>query len=384
MASWYPNSEYPAIGDFIQRQATASALLVDIKVLCFVASGSVQNIEINHTTHKSSLEEVIVYYPDADSKPLSAIRKKYYYLRAVISGLKKVHTLGWRPDILHLYILFPQAWLALLYHRWYRTPLIVSEQATHYSLGSLHLSRLSKAIGRAVTSISKRVVVVCKSLGDSMQDAGYKGTFSIISNVVDFGSIQRKFESKFRQGETFRWIHASTLITGHKNVEGLLRVIKRLLEAKHSIQLTLLGGSKRLNQFYMEEARLLGLEEVVIFLDEVPHKEALTKVAQYDAMVHFSNCETFGLSVLEALRLGIPVIATDTGVFDHWIDERSGVIVPVKDEQALYEGMIKMMNNYAQYDTAHIAERMDHELSTQAIGKSIHELYVEILEHPDQ
>lgn len=375
LASWYPNKENPSIGDFIQRQAVATAPLVEIKVLCFVASSSVDKTEIDSITHHSSLKEIIVYYPNAEGKYLYRIRKKYNYFKAVSSGLKEAHNQGWRPDILHLHILFPLAWVALFDQRWSRLPLIVSEHASHYALKNLPLSAITRAFGKATLQVAKAVVVVSQSLVESMKMKGFFGNFVIIPNVVELTSVPKSIN---RTG-IFKWVHASTLAPEIKNIDGLLRVIKELVDNGYNVHLTLLGGSEVSQQLYTKEVHRLGLEAVVRLESELSHKEALAMMAQHDAMVHFSNYETFGLSVLEALRLGLPVITTDTGVAGDWIDERSGVIVPVKDEQALYKGMIKIMNNYTDYDTEHLAKRMDNTLNAEAIGKAIYDLYAETM-----
>ncbi|MDC7288825.1 glycosyltransferase [Blautia schinkii] len=87
-------------------------------------------------------------------------------------------------------------------------------------------------------------------------------------------------------------------------------------------------------------------------------------LAAMDCYILPSYREGFGMGVVEAEAMGLPVIVTDIpGPVDAMEHHKTGVIVPVKDEQALYSAMCWLMENptiaqqYAEAGIAYVKER---------------------------
>ena len=45
------------------------------------------------------------------------------------------------------------------------------------------------------------------------------------------------------------------------------------------------------------------------------------------------------MSVLEAMAMGVPIIATDVGANKEMIENRGGIIIPAKDEQEILNSL---------------------------------------------
>ena len=98
-------------------------------------------------------------------------------------------------------------------------------------------------------------------------------------------------------------------------------------------RLKLVGDGKTL-PFAKKLAEELGIRERVEFKgarDDVPEI-----LAQTDVFVLASKTETLPISILEAMRAGLPVIATDVGgISEEVVDGETGLLVPAGSVEEL-------------------------------------------------
>ncbi|HEY9723555.1 MAG TPA: glycosyltransferase family 4 protein [Oscillatoriaceae cyanobacterium] len=100
-----------------------------------------------------------------------------------------------------------------------------------------------------------------------------------------------------------------------------------------SLALDLVGdGPDRVRLEWL--ARVLGLQERVVFHGHTPRVHEILARAQ--VFVLASRYEAFPLSILEAMRAGLPVVATDVGgVQESVAHGETGFLVPARDVAAL-------------------------------------------------
>ncbi len=89
------------------------------------------------------------------------------------------------------------------------------------------------------------------------------------------------------------------------------------------------GGSKR--EEYEELSANLKIKDKVTFAGKVPHDQIITHLSSIDIFVSLSilDSESFGVSLVEAMSAGKPIVASDAEGFVEVLgDEKSGFIVP--------------------------------------------------------
>ncbi|WP_413851070.1 glycosyltransferase family 4 protein [Albidovulum sp.] len=84
-----------------------------------------------------------------------------------------------------------------------------------------------------------------------------------------------------------------------------------------------------------EKAAAAGLESRILFLPEVPVHEVADWYRALDLYVAPQRWEGFGLTPLEAMACGVPVVATRVGAFEEIVTESTGTLVPPGDIPAL-------------------------------------------------
>jgi glycosyltransferase involved in cell wall biosynthesis len=134
----------------------------------------------------------------------------------------------------------------------------------------------------------------------------------VIHNGVDgdrFVPTRRRRQNVGTPGQPARLMHVSNF-RAVKRPEDVVRVFARVA-ARIPAELTMVGdGPERTRA--MALARDLKVADRVHFVGSVPRIEAL--IADADLFVLPSEQESFGLTALEAMASGVPVIASNVGV----------------------------------------------------------------------
>lgn len=95
-----------------------------------------------------------------------------------------------------------------------------------------------------------------------------------------------------------------------------------------------------------EKVKVAGLEPRIHFLPEVPGWEIAPWFQAIDLYVAPQRHEGFGLTPLESMACGTPVVATTAGAFEELVvHEGTGLIVPVNDAPALQAAIARALDN---------------------------------------
>lgn len=102
--------------------------------------------------------------------------------------------------------------------------------------------------------------------------------------------------------------------------------------------------NKQFKRDLVDRAKFLQLNEVVAFGG--PTLRPKDKIMAADIALNFSESESFSMTCLEALSLGIPLIATDCGgPAELFIHKESGWLIPNRDIIAMKEAILHLSEN---------------------------------------
>jgi glycosyltransferase involved in cell wall biosynthesis len=89
-----------------------------------------------------------------------------------------------------------------------------------------------------------------------------------------------------------------------------------------------------------------GTRKRVQLLGHVPWQDLADLYRRASVFVMPSHYETFGISVIEAMAFGLPVVATNVGGLPEVVEDGvTGILVPPKDSQALGEAIVRLLRD---------------------------------------
>ena len=195
----------------------------------------------------------------------------------------------------------------------------------------------------------------------------------VIPNGVNSYWIENKGEVR-KVSDKLKLVYAGE-ITENKNVHKVIRDVKDMNDRGIAVNYTIIGEGP-----YKEKVesliKELSAEAYITFLPRINDKKLLReKYKENDVFVMTSTFETFGLSYIEALSQGVPVLYTKNQGIDGFFKEgRVGFAVPLGESIQNY--IMKIKDNYEEMSKNAI-EIVD-DFNWKSIGKKYNEIYKDI------
>jgi D-inositol-3-phosphate glycosyltransferase len=147
-----------------------------------------------------------------------------------------------------------------------------------------------------------------------------------------------------------------------KGQEEFLRSLPIVLEQGHDVFYVILGEETRGEGGYRRHlvnlSYQLGVQDHVRFLPFT--KDVPEFMAAIDVFALPSYSETFGLVLIEAMAMEKPVVATSTGGVPEIVEDgRDGLLVPPRDEKALAEAIVLLLEDASLRNTLSRHARRD-------------------------
>jgi len=125
-----------------------------------------------------------------------------------------------------------------------------------------------------------------------------------------------------------------------KRVQNLLFSMQDIVPEFPEARLVLVGGGRGYEDSLCSLARQLGIEDAVELVGSVPHERIGYYLGLSDIFCLLSSYEGMPMALLEAMRAGKAVVATDCyGMRDILSGEDAGLLVPVDDIPATSEAL---------------------------------------------
>ncbi|MEM5794326.1 MAG: glycosyltransferase [Candidatus Aenigmatarchaeota archaeon] len=274
----------------------------------------------------------------------------FYYLHLPFTPpfvclIKKIN-----PDIIHLHI--PNPWFEFnlfLYSLVYRKAKIVvtyHSDIIYYTFFHFLGEIFRRIYLFPLLKVSRKIIATSQNYVEgSLVLKKFKRKVKIIPLGVD----TRKFKPiKVKKPKKNVLLFLGRLFP-YKGLEYLLEAIKIISEKRKDFILLIVGEGK-LRKKLEKLAKNLGINNFVEFTGKVSDKKAVKYYNLCDIFIlpSIHKSEAFGISQLEAMACGKPVISTNLkGSGVPWVNQhmKTGLVVEPKNPQALAKAILFLLEN---------------------------------------
>ncbi|MEV7622324.1 glycosyltransferase family 4 protein [Actinoplanes sp. NPDC089786] len=259
--------------------------------------------------------------------------------------------------------------------------IIVTEHATF--LDQIFEHRASRNAYGEMLARADRVLCVGRALLDQIVEKfpQHEKKLSIVPNPVDFDQFAVR---PAPPAAPLRWLYVGRMLE-HKGVHTLLEAFAKVAAEDDRVTLTLVGNGK-LEAQLRERIKELGLGARVTQLPPVRPEEVTGLLHEHDVLTHASTSETFGMTIVEAIATGTPVLAARSqGPAEtlHGLDHVAGQLFEVtEDPDEIVTAYRKLVDAWDGLDLAEARRQLRERYGREAVGAQLREIYREVLAGP--
>jgi colanic acid/amylovoran biosynthesis glycosyltransferase len=200
-------------------------------------------------------------------------------------------------------------------------------------------SRIKDKVMRA--RFTRSIGYFCRSQLMMFSDCDDVDRFKIVHCGVAIAKYRYRAPRK-----TIKTLFCATRLAPEKGLTFLLRAMALLRKQGYDLELRL-GGDGPSKGGLQDSATRLGLSDRVHFLGFLTEDEIVLELESSDLFVLPSFVEGIPVSAMEAMAVGVPVIATNiAGTSELIEDGRTGLLVRPSDPEALAEAVVRMIDDH--------------------------------------
>jgi alpha-1,3-mannosyltransferase len=194
---------------------------------------------------------------------------------------------------------------------------------------------------RLAAKFSDKIIAVSSQDKRFMQKIANKKKIVLIGNGIDWGRL-----SKIKRSGNGKTLVYFGRIAKNKRIDRILHVVNGVKRKLPDVKLFLVGKDwgerKKLEGVVVR----LGIKENVAFTGEVSDKKLHAILSKSDVFILASEYEGFGISVIEAMAAGLPVVVNNIETMKELIrNGRNGYIVNFKNHNKTARVVLKLLRN---------------------------------------
>ncbi len=345
LCSWFRTEVTSTVGSFFAEQAAAVAGCGHEVAIahCHVRAAREwrafsPRCVMAHETLSGDVQAPVfrgeaIYLPRARGWNIPLVNWQFSrFLDSAIAGFGK-------PDVVHVQSAVHAGVFSYHFLGKKGLPFVITEHATFYRRQVVP-DWLIHSVQECFDG-ANRSLVVSKPLLDDLKTIGIHAKLDVVPNIYDSSLFSESTQSR---GKQFTFL-AICYLNEKKGVDVLLKAFAIVKESLNNVRLVI-GGDGPLRESLEYLSSSLGLDESVTFRGEVGRYEVAELMRDCHCVVSSSHIETFGVTLIESLATGTPVIATRSGGPEDFVREPFGKLVGCNDPEALANAMLQMATEY--------------------------------------
>ena len=327
---------------------------VEIQVLAPAYKGlkshEIDGVKVNRFRYAPAGWEILTHEEGAPSKMASKPWLQLLAIPYIISGFFRCIKIcrKWKPDVIHAHWPFPHAYIALGAAKLFRIPLVLNFHGAElllirkkkwvkpllkFAIGQAQAIFANSSFTAGKIKALRKVDVEWSPYGTTLEKSG-NGYAGDTTNALVAHKVTEKFKILFVGRHIER-----------KGICYLIEAAKYLPRDKFEIRIVGVGDlTEQLKALAQKAATDTPEAAEIIFTgklspEDLANEYKTANVFTLPAIVDSKgDTEGLGVVLIEAMDLGLPVVASNVGgIPDMVVDGKSGILVPEKDPKALAE-----------------------------------------------
>ena len=297
----------------------------------------------------------------------------YFYIQtwAMHRLYRNVYQKKSKPDIVHSHFLYMSCSASSIADK-ERIPLVLTEH-----LSTLNQEMIEPKILRYAKEVYAKadcLIAVSHPFADRLY--AYTGIPSVVvPNIVDTNAFAKT--KRIAGRNMFGFITVGNLIEIKRHCL-LIDAFSELHKECPNVYLGIVGDGD-LRQSLEDQVDRLGLRDCVRFYGQQTREQISDLFSKHDCFVFPSRSETFGVSCIEAMAAGLPVIASSCGGPEDFVTDETGILIPAENIDALRDAMLRMTRQAENYNSDTIRNYAVKRFSPSVIAGRLCDIYNQVL-----
>ncbi len=395
VASWYPWQPQPGLGSFVHEQVVAlrETCDLDVRVLCGrpfwlntirpwgMARGLAGWRAQMRRLSWSEWEGVpVLEFPYLVGMPFPFVSHSWTYR---LAGRRLFERLGrtFRFDVVHAHTAYLDGTLGLALRRHFDVPVVVTEHTGPFS----NLTRNPLTRARVMRSLREADRAFAVSTAHAEEIRGWmpvddRDRLGVMHNGIDVTRFRPSSSTTpARPGSAPRFV-AVGVFEDVKNPWLLLEAFELVARELPDARLTLIGDGP-----LFDPVRERAADGACATRIDFPGRLARPDLARHlrdsaDVVVIASRAETFGMTAVEGLASGLPVVSTRCGGPEDVVSEPSlGQLCANDDPRALAGAMLDVARRLGTFEPGRLAASAAERFDQRLLAQRLHEIYTELV-----
>jgi glycosyltransferase involved in cell wall biosynthesis len=382
VSSWYPTIEHPLSGIFIREQARALrkaghqvGVILEPRLKSKLGLAHVRKPNQLFMQVTTTVDEGIPVYHSQTWGWFPAFLHDMNVMllnRSVEKAYLRYTQKNGSPDLIHGHSILYGGFLATWLGQKRDLPSVVTEHSSAVLRGTV-LPKKVKYLERTINQ-ADQILAVSPALANKLRQTVPGAKIEVVGNMVDvnfFSPAEKPLPQSPFHFASIAYLRSS------KGIDLLVKAFHNSLRGTDTHLFIAGDGPER--DALEKLAASLGISHQVTFLGALDRLAVRDLIRNSHVVVSASRVETFGITLIETLACGKPVIATTSGGPESYLTEQDGMVVPEGNIPLLAAAMKQMKENYFRYQSKEIRRRCVERFSEETIISQLEEIYARLV-----